>query len=156
VPYYAEVMTGFEYAAAVHMLYEGMTEEGLRCISDIRARYDGERRNPFDEAECGHHYARAMTAWAAVLALTGFHYSGVDASMALNPSEGCHFWSTGYAWGTCGVRFRDAEARVHLDVLGGLVSLRRFILTGYGQVDLGAAIALGRGASKELRIERDD
>ena len=70
-------MTGFEYTAAVGMLYEGMTGEGLQSIRDIRARYDGLKRNPFDEAECGHHYARAMASWAAVLALTGFQYSAV-------------------------------------------------------------------------------
>ena len=65
-PYYNEVMTGFEYTAAVGMLYEGELDDGLRCISAIRDRYDGQRRNPFDEAECGHHYARAMASWAAV------------------------------------------------------------------------------------------
>ena len=94
-------MTGFEYAAAVGMLYEGQMKEGLECIENIRDRYDGRKRSPFDEAECGHHYARAMASWAAVLALTGFHYSGVDKSMALAPKEGEHFWSNGYAWGTC-------------------------------------------------------
>ncbi len=82
-PYFTEVMTGFEYTAAVGMLYEGLTKEGLTCIADIRDRYDGRKRSPFDEAECGHHYARAMASWAAVLALTGFHYSGVDKSMTL-------------------------------------------------------------------------
>lgn len=47
VPYFNELMTGFEYAASVHMLYEGMTDEGLRCIAAIRGRYDGRKRNPF-------------------------------------------------------------------------------------------------------------
>ena len=77
-PYYNEVMTGFEYTAAIGMLYEGQLEAGLRCIQAIRDRYDGRKRSPFDEAECGHHYARAMTSWAAILALTGFQYSAVD------------------------------------------------------------------------------
>jgi non-lysosomal glucosylceramidase len=31
-PYYTEVMTGFEYTAAIHMLYEGMTEQGLELM----------------------------------------------------------------------------------------------------------------------------
>ena len=100
-PYFAEVMTGFEYTAAVGMLYEGLTKEGLQVIADIRARYDGRRRNPFDEAECGHHYARAMASWAAVLALTGFRYSAVSREMAFAATPGRHFWSTGHAWGTC-------------------------------------------------------
>jgi uncharacterized protein (DUF608 family) len=100
-PYYGEVMTGFEYTAAVGMLYEGMTNEGIESIGDVRARYDGRKRNPFDEAECGHHYARAMASWAAVLALTGFHYSAVTREMTFGPIAGRHFWSNGYAWGTC-------------------------------------------------------
>ncbi len=101
-PYCNEVMTGFEYTAAVHMLYEGQREAGLRVIEAIRARYDGERRSPFDEAECGHHYSRAMASWAAVLALTGFRYSGVERAIRFAPVAGPvrWFWSTGNAWGT--------------------------------------------------------
>ncbi len=45
-PYFSEVMTGFEYTAAVGMLYEGQTEQGLRCIKNIRDRYDGARAQP--------------------------------------------------------------------------------------------------------------
>ena len=86
-PYFAEVMTGFEYTAAVGMLYEDQTSSGLKLIEAIRDRYDGRKRSPFDEAECGHHYARAMTSWAAVLALTGFHYCGVSQTMRFAESE---------------------------------------------------------------------
>jgi len=100
-PYFNEVMTGFEYTAAAHMLYEGDIAHGLKVIDAIRARYDGERRSPFNEAECGHHYARAMASWAAVLALTGFHYSAVSREMRFGnlPSGSRTFWSTGDAWG---------------------------------------------------------
>ena len=103
-PYFTEVMTGFEYTAAVGMLYEGQTKDGLKCISNIRERYDGRKRSPFDEAECGHHYARAMASWGAVLALTGFHYSAVEKTMTFAAKPGTHFWSTGYAWGKCTIK----------------------------------------------------
>ena len=59
-PYANEVWTGFEYTAAAGMMYEGMTKEGVTVYQAARSRFDGRRRNPFDEAECGHHYARAM------------------------------------------------------------------------------------------------
>lgn len=98
-PYFTEVMTGFEYTAAVGMLYENLEAEGIRCIEMIRARYDGLRRNPFDEAECGHHYARAMASWAAILALTGFHYSAVTKTLQIAPRPGRYPWSTGRAFG---------------------------------------------------------
>ena len=57
--------------------------------------------NPFDEAECGHHYARAMASWAAVLAMTGFRYSAVDGAIAFAATArvSTTFWSTGYGWG---------------------------------------------------------
>jgi non-lysosomal glucosylceramidase len=128
VPYFNELMTGFEYTAAVHMLYEGMIEQGLRCIKAIRSRYDGHRRNPFDEAECGHHYARAMTSWAAVLALTGFRYSGVSRIMEFAIKEGTFFWSTGYAWGTLSQEPAAEEIQVRLRVLSGDLWLSKLIL----------------------------
>lgn len=128
VPYFNEVMTGFEYAAAVHMLYEGMTAEGLQVITNIRARYDGRRRNPFDEAECGHHYARAMCSWGAVLAWSGFHYSAVRGEMTFARRVGRHFWSTGYAWGTCDVQLVDEIWRLTLSVLHGRLGMQRLRL----------------------------
>jgi len=137
-PYFSEVMTGFEYTAAVGMLYEGQTRAGLRTIRDVRARYDGRKRSPFDEAECGHHYARAMAAWGAVLALTGFHYSAVDGSLQLAAQAGQHFWSTGYAWGTCRLQSEGAAWTTELEVLGGELRLQKIALAGAGVIHLGA------------------
>ncbi len=127
-PYFNEVMTGFEYVLAVHLLYEGLCAEGLAVISAIRDRFDGRKRNPFDEAECGHHYARAMAAWSAVLALTGFRYSAVAARMEFGAPDGAYFWSNGYAWGRCAI---DGD-RVTLDVCHGTLALREFCLVGVG------------------------
>lgn len=100
--YHSEVMTGFEYVVASHCLLEGMAEEGLRIVRDVRARYDGERRNPFDEAECGHHYVRAMASWAGILAWTGFGWDAVQQTFAVaeSPRPASWFWSNGSAWGT--------------------------------------------------------
>jgi uncharacterized protein (DUF608 family) len=139
-PYYNEVMTGFEYTAAVGMLFEGLTAEGLQCISDIRARYDGRRRSPFDEAECGHHYARAMASWAAIQALTGFGYSAVSATVTFAALEGKHFWASGHAWGTCEIR-RDDDGRFNgeLQVLGGTLQVRCLELRGIGTTQFDAA-----------------
>jgi len=131
-PYFPEAMTGFEYTAAVGMLFEGQLEAGLTCIRNIRDRYDGRKRSPFDEAECGHHYARAMASWAAVLALTGFHFSGVDMEMTFSAKEGSFFWSNGYAWGNCSMKVKRNEAQVELSVLGGELALRQFRLDGFG------------------------
>jgi len=131
-PYFSEVMTGFEYTAAVGMLYEDQIENGLKCIRNIRARYDGRKRSPFDEAECGHHYARAMASWAAVPALTGFHYSGIEKSIIFAPKQGTFFWSNGYAWGNCRIQHAKESMIVELSVLHGELTLLKFTLRGFG------------------------
>ena len=144
-PYFCEVMTGFEYTAAVGMFYEGQTTTGLKCIENIRDRYDGRKRSPFDEAECGHHYARAMASWAAVLALTGFHYSAVTGVMefARAAKQATWFWSNGYAWGT----FRQKKTRkgltVELKVLHGKVHLSALEVAGAGKVKLKRTLVVG-------------
>lgn len=124
-PYFAEAMTGFEYCAAVGMLYEGQKEDALKCISAIRARFDGAKRNPFNEPECGHHYARSMASWAAVLALSDFHYSGVDKRMSFTSEPGTYFWSNGYAWGTCKI---ESDGQVVLSVLKGSLNLNELVI----------------------------
>ena len=153
-PYFTEVMTGFEYAAAVGMLYEDQTEEGLQCIANIRDRYDGRKRSPFDEAECGHHYARAMASWAAVLALTGFHYSGVDKSMTLAPEPGEHFWSNGYAWGVCSMKRSGKRMKVELSVLHGDLTLSKLDLTGYGSCGFAGPVRIKAGEKAAFTVAR--
>ncbi len=62
-PYYSETMTGFEYVVAAWLAETGDLAAAAEVVRDIRNRYDGEKRNPFDEAECGHHYVRALVSW---------------------------------------------------------------------------------------------
>lgn len=125
-PYYNELMTGFEYTAAVGMLQERMVRDGLRCIRAIRDRYDGRKRSPFNEAECGHHYARAPASWTAVLALTGFDYNAVTGTMRLAAARRRvrWFWSTGNAWGTVEQEPRKQCATITVKVRGGRLRLR--------------------------------
>lgn len=123
-PYFTEVMTGFEYTAAIGMLYEGLTEEGLSSIRDVRDRYDGRRRSPFNEAECGNHYSRAMASWAAVLALTGFNYSAVEKKLRVSVTSGKHFWSSGYAWGQFSFGPESGVLRMTVTVKQGSLGLR--------------------------------
>lgn len=129
-PYFAEVMTGFEYAAAVGMLYEGLTADGLKAIGAIRKRYDGRKRSPWDEAECGHHYGRAMASWGGVLAWSGFQYCAVDGTLTLAARDGTGFWSNGSAWGTCGMKSTGKQTEVVLSVGAGTLKLARFTLAG--------------------------
>ncbi len=132
-PYYAEVMTGFEYSAAILMLYMGMTDEGIECIENIRGRYDGEKRNPWDEAECGYHYARAMASWGGVLALSGFDFHAGEMSLRIQPrvtpDKFQGFWSTGTGWGTFTHTVQRRTAKVTLTVAHGEFSCRTLTVT---------------------------
>ena len=121
-PYFNESMTGFEYTAATGMIYEGMVDDGLKCIASVRARFDGAKRNPFSEPECGHHYARSMASWSPVLALSDFHYSGVDKTMSITGKPGTWFWSIGSAWGTV----TNENGKTTLDVIEGGLELDSF------------------------------
>jgi hypothetical protein len=154
-PYFSEVMTGFEYAAAVGMLYEGHVENGLKCIKNIRDRYDGQKRSPFDEAECGYHYARAMASWAAVLALTGFHYSGVEKTMTFTAQQGTYFWSNGYAWGTCSLKRTERNTTVQLSVLHGELTLAKFILDGFGYNQFDKTLRINVGQIAKFRVSQE-
>ncbi len=121
-PYCNEVMTGFEYSTAVHMLYEGMEDEGLACFKAVRDRYDGLKRNPYDEAECGHHYARPLAAWGGLPAWSGFNYSAVEKRLCLG-RPGTFFWSTGNAWGTYTLVQEERGCRLTLNLHAGTLEI---------------------------------
>ncbi|MBP5286129.1 MAG: hypothetical protein ILO34_08510 [Kiritimatiellae bacterium] len=99
-PYFSEVMTGFEYVAAVEMILEGDGSDGLKVIEAIRERHDGAKRNPYSEPEWGHNYARSMASWGALNAWSGFWYSAVGREMRFGVREGRFPWFVGGAWGT--------------------------------------------------------
>ena len=78
VRYRDEVWTGIEYQVASHLMMMGRVEEGLEIVRTCRARYDGKTRNPFNEYECGHWYARALSSYGMIQGLTGLRYDAVD------------------------------------------------------------------------------
>jgi len=152
-PYFTEVMTGFEYTAAVGMLYEGQTDAGLQCIQNIRERYDGRKRSPFNEAECGHHYGRAMASWSALLALTGFHYSGLEERITFDDIRGTYFWSNGYAYGTVHLEEGNHGKQVRLDVLNGSLKLSRVKIERLGEHLIPGGITLEAGQSASYVVK---
>jgi len=101
--YSDEVWTGIEYQVAAHLIYEGWVDEGLKIVEAVRQRYAGHNRNPWDEIECGHHYARGMASWGVLLALSGFSYSVPAGKLGfaprINRDRFQTFWSTATAWG---------------------------------------------------------
>ena len=121
--YSDEVWTGVEYQVAAHLIYEGYIEEGLSIVKALRERHDGFRRNPWSEAECGHHYVRSMASWTLLLALSGFRCDltkgELDFSPAVHEDDFSVFFSTGKAWGIYSQK-RDGETQElykHIELL---------------------------------------
>ncbi len=154
-PYFTEVMTGFEYTAAVGMLYEGQLDNGLKCIKNIRDRYDGGKRSPFDEAECGHHYGRAMASWAAVLALSEFHYSAVSGTMTITSKNGTYFWSNGSSYGSVKVVGKGGTKTIQLKTQKGELKLKSFFVKGFGKSDFKQK-AIKAGDKVKFQVSKND
>lgn len=131
-PYFAEAMPGFEYTLATELAYLGDRDAAVGVVTDVRRRHDGRRRNPFNEPECGHHYARSMAAWGLVVAWSGFDYDAVTATLGFRREVGSRwFWSTGTAWGVV----TQTAGEVSVDVRGGELWLERLVC-GSGHADL--------------------
>ena len=127
-PYADEVWTGIEYQVAAHLIYEGLVEEGLNIVRGLRARHDGIRRNPWDEFECGHHYARAMASWSLLLALSGYAYSAPERRLGFAPRVHADdfrcFFTTGSGWGSYNQQRTANSLACQVTVRRGQVALR--------------------------------
>ncbi|MCL2014881.1 MAG: non-lysosomal glucosylceramidase [Defluviitaleaceae bacterium] len=86
--YSDEVWTGIEYQVASHLIYEGYVDEGLKIVAALRKRHDGTERSPWNEVECGHHYARSLASYGLLLALTGFHCDATAKKLRFKPAVG--------------------------------------------------------------------
>jgi uncharacterized protein (DUF608 family) len=156
-PYYAEAWTGQEYLVAALMMNWGMVNEGVECVKNIRARYDGEKRNPWDEPECGHHYARAMSSWSTVVAMSGFLYDGVAAAVVAAPKiprdHFTCFWATGTGWGTFSLRKTAGGTVFSIKVMHGTLACRSCEFTARGPT---AAVETGGRAVKNQVSRHED
>lgn len=99
--YSDEVWTGIEYQVATLLIYQGMQDKAIELVEAVRKRFDGVRRSPWSEMECGHYYTRAMASWGLLIALSGFDCNVAHGRMSFAPkeAEGKVFWSMGDAWG---------------------------------------------------------
>lgn len=102
--YSDEVWTGIEYQVASHLIFMGCVEEGLTIVRTCRERYDGEKRNPYDEYECGHWYARALASYSLIESLTGVRYNAYEKTLYYKPQVDkpfVSFLSTDTGYGLC-------------------------------------------------------
>ena len=130
--YLNETMNGFEYQVAAHMIAEGMIKEGMAIIKTLDERYDGNKRNPFNEVECGDHYARSMASYGALIAISGFECHGpkrhIGFAPRLTPENFKAPFTTAEGWGTYSQKISEGKMRAELAVKYGKVPLRTMSL----------------------------
>ncbi|MFA6101573.1 MAG: GH116 family glycosyl hydrolase [Victivallaceae bacterium] len=104
--YSEEVWTGIEYQVASHLMLTGCVNEGLEIVRILRQRHDGSCRNPYNEYECGHWYARAMASYGLLQGLTGISYDAAEKTLHIAPrikGDFTSFLSTATGYGLSGV-----------------------------------------------------
>jgi non-lysosomal glucosylceramidase len=126
VPYAQETMHGMEYAFAQLLMAYGSLDRGVTVTRAVRDRYDGAKRNPWNEIECGSNYARSMASWGAVVILAGFEADTAAGRIAFRPTlrDGDHsraFWSGPPAYGTFALR----TGLITLEVIAGAMAICR-------------------------------
>jgi uncharacterized protein (DUF608 family) len=129
--YSKEVWTGIEYQVASHLMMKGRVSEGLDIVRACRDRYDGRIRNPFDEYECGHWYARAQSSYSLLQGLTGVRYDAVDSTLYINSSIGdfTGFISAETGFGNVGLR----KGKPFMSVAEGEIAVKRAVVSGTEQ-----------------------
>jgi len=164
VRYRDEVWTGCEYQAAAGMAWEGLVDEALVIVKAIDERYDGVLHNPWNEVECGDHYARAMASWGVYHALAGFDYDGpggrIGLDPRLSPERFAGFFAAAEGWGHMSQSVEPPRQGVRFEVRWGRVRLHtvsaRMLADRYHRVATAAstgAVARAQGRDLPCRVE---
>ena len=133
IAYAQECMTGFEYAFAGLLISEGFLEEGLQVIRAVRNRYDGEKRNPWNEIECGSNYARSMASFALLPIFSGFAFDVPKKHIGFSPVISGNFrcmWNLGTGWGD----FINKESKYKIVIAAGVLELKSIFLGNISKV----------------------
>lgn len=122
IPYCEETMTGFEYSFAGLLFSRKRFRDGERIVKAVRDRFDGKKRNPWNEFECGSNYARAMASYSFIPILSGFEFDLPNGYIGFNPytveNFGC-IWSVDGVWGF----FKTYENKIRVSVAEGGIEL---------------------------------
>ncbi|CAG5016264.1 hypothetical protein DYBT9275_05514 [Dyadobacter sp. CECT 9275] len=139
VRYRDEVWTGIEYQVASNMIYEDMVEEGLSLVRAVHDRYDGAKHNPWNEIECGDHYARAMASWGVLLSLQDLRYDGPAGSLSFAPKikkdNFKSFFTTAEGWGNIEQKITAGKQVNTLSLAYGNLRLKTLTVEVPGDTD---------------------
>lgn len=138
-----DVWTGLEYEAAADLIQAGLLTEALIVIRAIHDRYDGGKRNPWNEIEGWDHYSRAMHSWNCLLALGGCQYDGpagrIGFAPRLKPEDFRCFFSGAEGWGSYRQQITTAFLAAEIAVQWGSLRARTVVLEAPAGVKIKSA-----------------
>jgi uncharacterized protein (DUF608 family) len=126
--YSDEVWTGIEYQVASHLMFVGKVKEALEIVRACRDRYDGRIRNPFNEYECGHWYARALASYGMLQGLTGLRLDAVEKMLYVDSKIGdfTSFLSCETGFGTVSL----SNGKVSVQAKLGTIPVKKINVSG--------------------------
>ncbi|TKJ35439.1 MAG: hypothetical protein CEE38_14790 [Planctomycetes bacterium B3_Pla] len=128
VRYRSEVWTGIEYQVAGHMAWEGMVDEALAICDGIQDRYHPSKHNPYNEVECGDHYARAFASWGVYTSLAGYEYHGpkehIGFAPRITPENFRAAFTAAEGWGTFAQQREAGKQREQIRVRWGTLNVK--------------------------------
>ena len=143
--YFNECMVGFEYQVAGHMIWEGMVQQGLSVFRAVHDRYHPSKRNPWNEIECGDHYARSMASYGVYLAACGFEYHGpkmhIGFAPRLSPEDFKSAFTCAEGWGAYSQKVAPNSFHAEIQVNWGKLSVKTIAL----EMEQGASLRVTSG-----------
>ncbi len=154
--YFNECMNGFEYQVAGHLLWEGLVTEGLAVTRAVHDRYHPARRNPWNEVECGDHYARSMASYGVYLAACGFEYHGPRGHLGfaprVSPEDFRAAFTAAEGWGTYSQRQTGSGLQAEVALKWGQLRLRTLAFAPKGTPTKVTVTVAGRAVPATLKV----
>jgi hypothetical protein len=114
------------------MIGEGMLLEGLAVTRAIHDRYHASRRNPWNEVECGDHYARSMASYGVFLAACGYEHHGPKGHLGfaprLTPEDFKAAFTAAEGWGSFAQKVESGRMKAEIALHWGRLRLKTLAL----------------------------
>jgi non-lysosomal glucosylceramidase len=153
--YSDEVWTGIEYEVAALLLQTGAYDQAMEMVNAVRRRYDGRKQSPWNDIECGDHYARAMSSWSLLDSAMGYLFDAARQHLTVAPvvpDSSVHApFFTRDGWGTAKWQRDETGIQVALTVRSGSVTLASVGSNASGATTVSVAVDGGTVESASIR-----